>query len=406
MATKIDDVYDKLINDINANPVLERQLQINLQKSNHLVQMAYIQKHEDGFCSKFTIPDKEINNIFIDFPSVSNEQLQSAFISDWGIPDSAHMHSNIYYHKLLLITLYAAKRNKDDLGRYALSLVLFRIWNGRLCKLIRHCNPETMAAAVSRATNRLLKKYDSPLDLIQKYFAVTIYDKYKSYLLKDSRETKRMFEQCYNRVKQLFGSNNQVDLATGETRYQTGLQPEYYKAHTNKSSIGSTDPESEDKFSGSESEATIDHVSRFITTYKQVTYDTAFISMVTSNIKGLSTTTVTTILSKIHQLKYNDIMREIVEIFFRRLRGLSSQEICSNRLFEQIKIRINSSKNTQDVEFLKRITDKLLDDIFRNDLDKKYDSYLSKSENHRSQIRNVVFYGIGYNIQKATCEYR
>lgn len=406
MATKIDDVYDKLINDINANPALERQLQINLQKFNHLVQMHYVQKHEDGYCSKFTIPDREINNIFIDFPSVHDDEIKRAFIIDWVVPETAHMHTNIYYHRLLLLTLYSVKRNKDDLGRYALSLILFRIWNGRLCKLIKHCNPEIMAAAVSQATNRLLKKYDSPLDLIQKYFAATILEKYKPYLLQNSSETKRVFEQCHNRVKQLFGSNNQVDLTTGETRYQTGLQPSYYKAHKNRSSIGTNDPESDDKFSSSESEAMIDHVSRFITTYKQVSYDTTFITMVTSNIKGLSATTVTTILSKIHQLKYNDIMREIVEIFFRRLRGMSSSEICSNKLFDQIKIRINSSKNTQDVEFLKRITDKLLDDIFRNDLDKKYDSYLSKSENHRSQIRNIIFYGVGYNIQRATCEYK
>lgn len=406
MAKNIDDIYDKMLNDINANPALERQLQINLQTYNHLVQMRYVQKHEDGFCSKFVIPDRNIDTVFFDFPSLNNDEIKRAFITDWVVPESSNMHTNLYYHRMLLIALYAMKRNKDELGKYALSLVLFRIWNGRLCHLIKYCNPEIMASAVARATSRLLKKYDSPLDLMQKYFAPTIYEKYTPYILRDSSETKRMFEQCHNRVKQFFGSNNQVDLATGETRYQTGLQPEYFKAHKNKTSIGTNDIESEDKFSSSQSEAVIDHVSRFITTYKQINYDSAFIAMVTSNIKGLSSSTVTTILSKIHQLKYNDIMREIVEVFFRRLRGVSTQEMCSSHLFEQIKTRINSSKNTQDVEFLKRITDKLLDEIFRNDLDKKYDSYLDKSENHRSQIRNIIFYGIGYNIQKATCEYK
>lgn len=409
MGKLIDDVYNNLINDINANPILERQLQINLQKLNHSVQMYYIQKHEDGYCSKFSIPDKEINVLFLDFPSVSDQSINNAFIADWAVPPNANMHRNVYYHKLLLLVLFGARRQKDDLARYALSLVLFRIWNGRLCRLIKHCNPEVMAAAISQATNRLLKKYDTPLDLIQNYFAPTIYEKYKdhNYLLRDSSETKRVFEQAHNRIRQLFGSNDKKDLVTGETRYQTGLQPFYYKAHANRSKISSNkNSDTEDKFNSSEIESLIEHVSRFITTYKQCSYDKVFIEMVTNNIKGLSSATITLILSKIHQLKYNDNIREIVELMFRRLRGMSTPEVCSPKLYEQIRIRIASSKNTQDVDFLKRITDKMLDDIFRNDLDKKYDNYLTKSENHRSQIRNIIFYGVGYNIQKAICEYK
>lgn len=410
MSINIDNVYNKLENDIKANPKLKYWLINTLNKLNTSVQTNYVQKFEEGFCSKFTIPDKEINNIFMDFPSITDTEIKQAFVLDWGIPPTvdAHMHNNIYYHKLLLIMYYAAKNNEDTLGEKALALVLYRIWNGRLIKLIKWCNPEIMRAAIAKTTSKLVKQYHNPLELIQTYFAKTIYAKYKPYVLRDSVDTKRTFEQCFNRVKQLFGSNSQKDLDTGETRYLTGLQPEYYKAHQqrNKISTVGTDSDSEDKFSSSELESTIEHVSRFISTYKRITYNTQFITMVTSNIKGLSAKSVSDILDKMHQIKYHDTIREIVELIYRRLRGMTEQQMCSPLAFEYLRSKIISSKNTKDVEFLKQITDKLLDTIFRTDFtDKEYD-YLSKSDNHRSQIRSIIFYGIVFNIQKATCEYK
>jgi len=410
VSVNIDNVYNKLANDIRANPSLGYNLSSSIQKIVHIVQMHFVQKIDDGYCSKFTIPDRDLNNIFMDFPNVTDVEIKNAFAVDWGVPPAAHMHNNIYYHRLLLIMLHAAKTNNDALGYNALSLILFRIWNGRLCLLIKWCNSEIMRAAVSKINTKLVRQYQHPLDLVQDYFAKTIYIKYKPYVLRDSVETKRTFEQCHNRVKQLFGSNNQIDLETGKTRYQTGLQPEYYRAHKdrNRISIIGNDPDSDDKFStSSDLESTIDHVSRFISTYKQVTYDVRFIQMVTSNVKGFSVKSVSDILEKMHKLKYYDILREIVEIIYRRLRGITQQEMCSQKAYDYLKTRIISSKNTRDVEFLKQITDKLLDQIFKNDFnDKSYDTYLLKSDNHRSQIRSVIFYGIIYNIQKATCEYK
>lgn len=410
VSINIDNVYKKLENDIKANPKLKYWLINTLSKLNTGVQTNYIQKYEEGFCSKFTIPDKDINTIFIEFPSITDAEIKQAFVTDWGIPPNvdAHMHNNVYYHKLLLLMYYAAKNNEDTMGEKALSLVLFRIWNGRLIRLIKWCNPEIMAAAISKTTSKLIKQYHNPLDLIQNYFAKTIYTKYKPYVLRDSVDTKRTFEQCYNRVKQLFGSNNQKNLDTGATRYLTGLQPEYFKAHQNRNRITNigTDPDAEDKFSSSEIESTIEHVSRFITTYKQITYNPQFISMVTNNIKGLSTKSVGEILEKIHKFEYHDIIREIVELIYRRLRGMTHQQMCSPMAYDYLKTKIISSKNTKDVQFLKEITDKLLDKIFKTSFPNKEYDYLNKSDNHRSQLRNIIFYGIVYNIQKATCEYK
>ena len=409
MSNSIDKVYNNLLSDIQANPTLERKLEISLQSANHSVQMHFIQKYEEGYCAKFAIPDKDINNIFREFPSVIDDAINHAFIDTWMVPTSSNMHTNIYYHRLLLIALYGAKNNKDDLAIFAIKLVLYRIWNGRLCRLIKWCNPEIMAAAIAniRDNRSLAKKYSTPLDLIQNYFAPTIYKKYKSYVIKNSKDTKVIFEQCYNRLKQVFGSNSRKNLKTGQTEYQTGIQPEYYKAHASKSKIsksGSDLEELDDKFTTSSADSLVENVTTFIVFANNVNYNTAFVNDVATKIKGLRATTVPTILKKIHQSKYHDLIREIVEIFFRRLRGISQTQICSDTLFREIQTKIISSKNNQDVNHLKKLADKLLDEIFTNDLDKKYEGYLLKTENQRAQYKIIIFYGIAYNIRRSICE--
>jgi hypothetical protein len=305
----------------------------------------------------------------------------------------------------MLIVLYAAKNNKPILGEFALKLILYRIWNGRILKLIKWCNPEIMAAAVSTTTQRLIKKYSTPLDLIQNHFAPTIYATYVSYLIRDSGATKRVFEQCFDRIKQIFGQDSRVDLTTGERRYHKGIQPAYYDAHANKNRIVKKQIDDDDGFNSSKTNSLIETVVTFITV-KQTKYDPKFVELVASNIKGLKTASIPAILTKIHQMKYSDIIREIVELYFNRLRGISENDLCASKFYDTVKINIISSKNNQNVEYIKLLCDKLLDSIFKNDMDKKYNDYMKLSSNARAPYKNIIIYGIGYNIQRAVCEYK
>ena len=89
-----------------------------------------------------------------------------------------------------------------------------------------------MAYVVSNMMNKkyYANKYSTPLEMIVQWFVPTIYNKYKSNIISNSDETKRLFEQCFNRLRQIFRSNKVADLDTGGIKYTSGLQPLYFEA--------------------------------------------------------------------------------------------------------------------------------------------------------------------------------
>lgn len=412
MNGEIDKLYSQFETDIKSNPNKSRELLMKLQAADHYVQMKFIENYEQGYCARFVIPSKDVISTIDIFPSLTVDKISQATIIDWQVPANARMHVDTYYNTLAFYIYHAARTNNEQLGKIALNLLLYKIWNGRLYKLIKWCNPEIMAAGITQyLDNRsIARKFPTPLEAIQKHFAPTLFTKYKPYLVKSSKETKRVFEQCYARVHQMFGSNAKIDLATGETRYQTGLQPSYYKAHktqnkiVNTSRSNSTTSELDDRFVSSEIDSNIDNVVTFIILSTKPKYSDKFINFVVENIKGLKAITVPTILSKMHNTKYNDTLREIVELFFKRLRGIQSSEICSDKIYELTKLKIISSKNTQDVIYLKTLIDQLIDSIMKNDLEKPHNGYMNLTENQKAQYRSIIFYGISYNIQRTICQ--
>lgn len=401
--------YNILNNAIKTNPRIEGLLLLKLKRLNHTVQMNFVQRHEEGYCARFIIPDKDFLLIFNDIPELKDDALKEAFRLAWNAPKHANMHNNIYYLKLCLIIYYATKNNKTEMGQLALRLILFRIWNGRITRVIKWCNPEIMAAAIANCKSNKFKfkQYATPLDLIQQYFAPTIYDKYKDYLLRDPNETKRIFEQCHHRIKQIFGSSSKPDLETGATKYQSGLQPFYYKAYEQREKIGfnKNDNESdfEDRISSSNTSVSINNIVTHITVTSNV-YDEWIVDFIASKIKGIKKSKITTILEQMHQLKYADILQDIIELYFRRFSGIAERDICSNTFYERVRTSIVTSKNNQEISDLKKLVDLLLDQIFKNDLDKSYDDYMSKTSNQRSQYKIIIYYGIAYNINKVICD--
>ncbi len=372
-----------------------------------------VRQYTKGYCMRLMVPERDVLTTYNIVPDMSVTRINQAFSSQWVVPKNAHMHNSPYYHILLLTHLLAVKHKMEDLAKNSLSLILFRIWNGRIIGAIKYCDPDTMQYVTSVMMNNKFKAklYPSPFEMISEYFSPTINTFYSKNVLSDSTETKRLFEQCYARIKQVFRSNPITNLKTGERKYGTGLQPYYYKAKEQGlkiSTIKSGDSSSEDydigdSFTSSVYEDQINNVTVFIVMNHNPKYEEEFLNFLSGEIRGLNKSSTLKLLHCIHDLKYNDMVQEILQNIFRRMGNISQSIICNDNFYKDIiQSRIISSKHTQDVINIKEITDALLSDIFTNKYEKKF-SYSTVSDTQKSVYRKIIIYGMAYNIRRRLC---
>ena len=80
-------------------------------------------------------------------------------------------------------------------------------------------------------TNRhVLSKYENPVSLLKDYFMPTLLKKYGPEVNRDIIKLKRLFEQSWARVRQIFVFNARTNIQTGKSEAQGGLLPIYMKA--------------------------------------------------------------------------------------------------------------------------------------------------------------------------------
>ena len=92
------------------------------------------------YCVSFVIPETDVLKVFDDFDTTLIAKLSKAFPETWLVPATAKMANSSYYQALLFICLVGAKIDNNELAKTALSLITFRLWNGRLiwapCRVI------------------------------------------------------------------------------------------------------------------------------------------------------------------------------------------------------------------------------------------------------------------------------
>ena len=407
MSTKpIDQIVDQVSKPENRE--FYRRISINLQRLIHKIQLDVMdsRKKNDGYCTTFIIPERDIYHLF-DEVGVTKDQINQAFSLQWQVPTAAKMHNNPYYHILLLCILVGAKNDMDQLAQQALTLMLFKLWNGRLKSSIPHCDASTMNYVVSNMMNKkyLPNKYSSPLEMIQSYFVGTIYNKYKSNIVSNSTETKRLFEQSFNRLRQIFRSGAVADLDTGGSKYSSGLQPLYFDAKQKGlkiSSSKSSDMVDNESGSGFGFEDQVDNITNYIVMNANPNYSTQFIDFLKEQSKSQEQN-IRTILTSLHKMEYVDYIKELLELIFRRISDMTQQNICAQSFMNEIQKRIISSKHNHDVNQIKAITDKLLQNILETKFSRPY-NYMGYSDTNRSQLRRIVIYMLSYNIQKLNCQ--
>ena len=408
----IDKQVQLLISNFKKDPTLERRVQLTLER---LVRRIYADaiSQNTGYCMIFKIPEADVLAL-AGAAGLSVDDVKNAFSTAWNIPKEVYMANNPYYHLALLFTLYGIRTRNESFQKTSMTLLLVRLWNGRLIHFIPYCNPDTMRYVVANLSGKYYaRKYDTPMTMIVQHFVPTLLATYSAKMDEDSNFwSKRMFDQSFVRLEQLFIQNRAPDLKTGIVAARSGLAPAYYSAKEQDlkiskptSSTASNDDDramsSLDYYSSHEFEELIHSMVNFITMNINPNYDKVFLEYVIKDTT-VNSKAVEQILNGMHDIRYADNIRDILELTFKQLNLNQNHEVCSkNFLTEVVKKKLISSKHSTNIVQLKKLVDMLLERIFADKIG--YVSYSNYSNPRRGHLRKVVFYGFAYNMQKYIC---
>ncbi len=408
----IESVYIELKNKIETSKDnIELKIQIELEKNLRKLYSDAIGQNT-GYCMTFKIPEKDILNI-AQLIDIDINKIQQSFTSGWKIPQSAFMANNPYYHILCLLIIYGIRHRNESIAKSAHSLMMCKLWNGRRMTYIKWCNPDIMRYVIANLSGKYVaRKYDIPITMIIQYFTPTLLKKYSNDIGKDVLKTKRLFDQSWGRLRQLFVSNIGIDLATGNNKARSGIAAAYYDASEKglkiskpKSTSNPYDSDNNtnntDHYSNYEFDDVINEAVNYIVMNINPNYDSVFLNFVikTSTVNAQA---IDMILKGLHDTRYTDHIRDILELMFKQLQITSKNDICNPSFInDTVKRKFISSKHSPVIVQLKKIIDHLLEIIFDEKI--KYVKYSSYSTPRQGHIRKVILYGFAYNLQKVLC---
>ena len=408
--SKIVELYNDITSTINANPKLEQQITTDLLA---IVANAYKQSmsSDEGFCFKFNLPITPVMKMFNTL-NLDPKVVDNNFMIDWKLPPTeAVMHHDSYYQILLLLIYYGIKNNKPYIYENSLLILLFKIWNGRKHTYLQYCDKKIMKYVTTHmCTNRhMFGKYRDPLAMLKDYFVPTMLKKYKDEILNDSIKLKRLFEQTYARIRQLFVQNMRDDIQTGKKLAQGGILPMYMQAKAEGKSISSASvgglndeegPSFDEYSTISNREEITNSTSDFITMNPNPNYTPTFISQLNSQTH-VSSKAIEKILISLHNHKYHDLIHDAISIILSKTNIQEKNDICRPEFTTNIKKGVISSKNNSDSQKLQKLINIFLQKIFVEDLNADFNKI---SNVNQIQLRNVVINGIVYNLQRNICK--
>lgn len=255
----------------------------------------------------------------------------------------------------------------------------------------------------------LVTKYDSPMTLITEYFVPTLLSKYSNEILRaPALKLKQLFMQSWARVNQMFVSNMRENMTTGAKEAQGGLLPLYMKAkqenlHMSTPTIMSQEDEEPefDQYSTMHNrDEIVSTTTDYITMNTRPQYAPSFIVDANKHTK-VSTKIIEKMLVAIHNHKYYDMIHDIISIILSRTNIVDKNDICKPDFVNNVRRNIISSKNTNEIKSIQRLLDSLVGQIFKDTLGIDFAKY---SNVQQIQIRNVVIYGLIYNLKKCNCQ--
>ena len=364
---------------------------------------------DESFCFKFNLPIMAVNNFYKIF-NLNPVDVNNEFKSDWGDTLTA-MHTDPYYQILLLLLYYGITEKKEMFARNALMVLLLKIWNGRKSHFFKYCDKRVMKYVISNMlTNRhMLSKYENPVSLLKDYFVPTILKKYSSEVYGDITKLKRLFEQCWARVRQIFAFNPITNITTGKPEAQGGLLPLYMKAkkeglHISTPNMNNTGEDGE--ATGYEEYATthnrdsiVNKTTDYIVMNKSSKYPNNFVKDV-NNKTNVSVNIIDQILDYLPIQSNYDILQNLIVLILSRCNISDVSDICEKDLVGNIQKNVISSKNNEETIKIQRLLDRLLENFFKDKLNANFNNYSSV---HKIKIRNVIIYALEHNLLKVNC---
>jgi hypothetical protein len=388
---------------------IERRIYTEMTK---IISTAYSQNiaSDESFCFKFSLPLVPVNNFYKTL-HLDPKEVDKAIHADWG-KTLTKMHSDPYYQILLLFIYYGVTEKKEMFAKNALMILLMKIWNGRKSKFFKYCDKRVMKYVISNElTNRhVLSKYENPVSLLKDYFMPTLLKKYGPEVNRDIIKLKRLFEQSWARIRQLFVFNARTNIQTGKSEAQGGLLPIYMKAKEDGTYLSTKmvrnnmgDDENvtgyEDYASTHNRDNIVSKTTDYIILNKSNKYSQNFVSEVNKKT-NVSVKIIEQILDYIHIQRNYDIVENLIVLILSRCNINSKEDICTRNFTNNVRKNVISSKNNTEVNKIQRLLDKMLDTFFKEKLRSNFNKY---SNVHKIKIRNVIIYALEHNLVKLNC---
>jgi hypothetical protein len=402
----------KLFNAEVLPQLLDKKIETRIYtEMTKIISAAYSQNiaSNESFCFKFTLPLIPVNNFYKTL-HLDPAKVNKAVHADWG-RTLTMMHKDPYYQILLLFIYYGVTNKKEMFAKSALMILLMKVWNGRKSKFFKYCDKRIMKYVISNElTNRhVLSKYENPVSLLKDYFMPTILKKYGPEINRDISKLKRLFEQSWARVRQIFVFNARTNIQTGKSEAQGGLLPIYMKAkdeghYLSSKSIRTT--VGDETVTGYEEYATthnrdsiVSKTTDYIILNKSNKYSQKFIFSINRKT-NVSIKIIEQILDYIHTQRNYDIIQNLIVLILSRCDISSKEDICNRDFTKNIRKNVISSKNNKEINKIQRLLDKMLDTFFKEKLKSNFNKY---SNVHKIKIRNVITYALEYNLVKLNC---
>lgn len=386
-----------------------RKIQSNLVTS---VADASVQamSSDQGYCFKFALKHRNYKKL-LQLVNLTERDLQIAFTKEWGAGSQKnHMHSDPYYQTYLFFLYFGTKENNPKIIEASLSCVFFKLWNGRKTRFLQYCNKDIMNYVTNYMCSgkHLANKFNTPYDMIQNHFVPTILKKYGGAVRTDALALKRIFEQSYTRLRQLFVSRNRIDIKTGAVVSDGGLLPLYMKAKENNLSMSSVNVRSNEEnpatFSdyamGSNLDDLIDTSVEKIVMNNHPKYSDVFVENLRKQYK-ISKNVIQKLLVQIHDYKYHDELHDIYSIVLGQTGVMDKSDICNPKFTELVNTKVMASKNSKSANELKSKLMKLLEDMLKVTVQRSIREY---SNVHHIQLRKLIVRVLIYNMRAAICK--